>query len=171
MDSARRWKERWEMNGVEHVNRPLTQIAAEHRNLQRRASRLVRAAREPLAEQNFAVVREQLTAEVVELRDLFKGHLAREEAGGYLEEAVARVPRLAHEADSVEQQHPGLLAEMAALIETIKAAKPSPSDWAAISRAVVAFAGKLLAHEAAENHILQEGFNADPALFDIEIGR
>ena len=102
-----------------------------------------------------------------ELRDFMKGHFAKEAAGGYLEEAVVRVPRLAAEADTIEGQHPGLLREINGMLEKMAKAEPTAEAWRN-GDAVAAFAAALLCHETAENRILQQGFNEDPALFDLD---
>jgi hypothetical protein len=144
----------------------LKHIAGEHRDLWFRARRLIELVSEVRNEQAMQSAFTELKSQLVELGDLMQRHLAEEAAGGYLEEAVARVPRLAHEADRIDGQHPSLTREVAALVETTTTTIPSLEAWLQIGAAVERFGRKLLAHEEAENRILQEGFNEDPALFD-----
>jgi iron-sulfur cluster repair protein YtfE (RIC family) len=156
------------MNGAETVAHALAHIAAEHRDLERRATRLFQRVRQRIDEDSLPVSIAGLTLNLQELRDLMKHHFAQEAAGGYLEEAVARVPRLAGAADAVEKQHPELLRDLSALAESVKTAEPSIDAWEQLGVGVAAFTCKLLAHEVEENRILHEGFNEDPALFDLD---
>jgi hypothetical protein len=48
---------------------------------------------------------------------------------------------------------------------------PSVDVWQQIGGAVAQFVSKLLAHVSEESRILQQGFNEDPALFDLEENR
>jgi hypothetical protein len=159
------------MNGTEQPTHGLAHIAAEHRGLERRASQLIQLARRPVEESALPEALATLAMQLRELNDLLKAHIAQETAGGYLEEAVARVPRLAVDADAVERQHPDLLREMAALVERSEKLAPAIDAWTKIGRAIMRFAGKLLAHETEETRILQQGFNEDPALFDLDRNR
>jgi hypothetical protein len=159
------------LSNTDQNTRGLANIVAEHRNLQQRCKQLRQLVSQPREEAGLTAAICELSLQVRELRDLLKLHLVREAAGGYLEEAVARVPRLSPEADAVERQHPELLRELAALIEAVKTARPSLDNWARIGRTVERFVVGLLAHESAENQILQQGFNEDPAIFDLDRDR
>ena len=81
------------------------------------------------------------------------------------------MPRLAKEADEIERQHPSLLLDVAATLAAVRTAKPSPEAWRQVGDAVAHFARRILEHETAEDRILQQGFNADPALFDLSNNR
>jgi hypothetical protein len=162
---------RCDVSGLDQIAHGFGSIIAEHRDLQRRCNQLRQLISQPREEAGLTAAIGELSLQAREMRDLLKLHLMREAAGGYLEEAVARVPRLSPEADAVERQHPELLRELAALIEAVKTAKPSLDDWQRIGRTVERFVVKLLAHESAENQILQQGFNEDPAIFDLDRDR
>jgi hypothetical protein len=159
------------MQGTERPTQRLTHIAAEHRDLGRRARQLFQLVRRPIEESALPTVIAELATHLRDLSELMKHHIAQETAGGYLEEAVARVPRLAGAADAIERQHPDLLRDVAALVDLSDRATPSLDIWKQIGGAVAQFAGKLLAHETEESRILQQGFNEDPALFDLEKNR
>jgi hypothetical protein len=159
------------MNGTEQPTQRLAHIAAEHRGLERRASQLIQLVRRPVEIFALPEALAELAMQLRELNDLLKAHIAQETAGGYLEEAVAQVPRLAAVADAVERQHPDLLREMAVLVARSEKVAPSIDAWTEIGGAVARFAGKLLAHETEESRILQHGFNGDPALFDLDKNR
>ena len=156
------------MNGAETVAHALAHIAAEHRDLEQRATRLFQLVKQRIDEDALPVAMAELTLNLQELRDLMQYHFAQETAGGYLEEAVARLPRLAGAADAVERQHPELLCDSSALLESAKTAQPSIDAWKQLGVGVARFTDELLAHEIEENRILQEGFNEDPALFDLD---
>ena len=159
------------MNGTEQPTQRLVHIAAEHRGLERRASQLFQLVRRSIEESSLPAALAELTTRLGDLRDLLRRHIAQETAGGYLEEAVARVPRLAPYADAIERQHPDLLRDVAALVEISKQLTPSHDSWKRIGDAVAQFAGTLLAHEMEESRILQQGFNGAPALFDLDKNR
>jgi hypothetical protein len=97
------------------------------------------------------------------LRDHLRCHFAQEEAGGFLEESITRVPRLAAAALRVMAEHPALLAELDALMETLDA----PDSAAARDRVAAGcerFMQHMHEHERNENAIVQEGYNEDLGL-------
>jgi hypothetical protein len=93
------------------------------------------------------------------LREQMRLHFAKEAAGGVIEEAVARLPRLAREAAAVEREHPELLQCIDQAIKLAEQAGPSTEEWENVRTSVEAFVVRILAHEAAENLLLQLGFN------------
>ena len=102
-------------------------------------------------------------AALVSLRDHLQSHFVQEEAGGFLEESITRVPRLAAAAQRVMAEHPALLGELDGLIETLGAADSA----AARDRVAVAcerFMHHMHEHERSENAIVQEGYNEDLGL-------
>ena len=102
-------------------------------------------------------------AALATLRDHLRCHFAQEEAGGFLEESITRVPRLSAAAREVVAQHPALLEELDGLIETLDA----PDSAAARDRLAAGcerFMQHLLEHERSENAIVQEGYNEDLGL-------
>jgi hypothetical protein len=156
------------MQGAERATQRLAHIAAEHRDLGRRARQVFQLVRRPVEESALPAALTELATHLRDLSDLMRRHIAQETAGGYLEEAVARVPQLAGAADAIERQHPDLLRDVAALVDASENATPSLATWKQIGGAAATFAGKLLAHETEESRILQQGFNEDPALFDLD---
>jgi hypothetical protein len=171
MADAARPKWRRVMNDAEVVVPALAHIAAEHRDLDRRIKRLWHHVRQPIDENLLPAALAELVLHLQELHDVMNHHFEAEAAGGYLEEAVARVPRLARAADAIEGHHPELLRDVSKLVESAKNAKPSIETWEQMRVVFARFAGKLLAHETVENRILQQGFNGDPALFDLDKDR
>jgi hypothetical protein len=105
-----------------------------------------------------------------QLRDHLREHFAQEESGGFLEESVTRMPRLAKAMDAVVADHPELLAELGRLIEFLEradivAGMPFP-EWERADQALAEFVEHLLAHERNENAVVQEGYNEDLGLMD-----
>ena len=104
-----------------------------------------------------------LRAALESLRDHLRAHFRQEEAGGFLEESIARMPRLSAAVRTVMADHPALLAELDDLI-AILAKADSAAAWDQIAAAAERFAHHLLDHERNENAVVQEGYNEDLGL-------
>lgn len=100
------------------------------------------------------------------LREHLARHFAQEEEGGFLEESLARMPRLAGAAREVLDEHPVLLADLDRLLERLAARDIAPGAWRQAGHAFEAFASRLLAHERNENAVVQQGYNEDLGLAD-----
>lgn len=142
----------------------LGHVLAEHRELfcQMTAVRSAFAERHTLTPDNAAAI----VAAVNGLREHLRVHFEQEETGGFLEESIARMPRLAAAATAIVQQHPALLAELDALIKTLSAEDISAASWEQAKRAYDCFAAHMQAHERSENAVVQEGYNEDLGLLD-----
>jgi iron-sulfur cluster repair protein YtfE (RIC family) len=103
---------------------------------------------------------------LAELREHLEQHFAQEEQGGYLEESLTRMPRLAGAVREVLAEHPALLAALDGLLERLAARDSGGEAWRQAGRDFEAFASRLLAHERNENAVLQEGYNEDLGLAD-----
>ena len=137
-------------------------ILAQHRELhdQLVAARTALGAPSPAARADVVAARVVLRG----LSDYLHRHFAQEEAGGYLEESITRMPRLSPAAKAVLAEHPVLLGELDRLIETVAAADISPLAWQQAGRDFECFADHLTAHERNENAVVQEGYNEDLGL-------
>lgn len=156
------------MSGISRDAQSLLHLASEHREMERRVRQLFRLVEKPLEEIQMPAAALDLHLHLREMRERMKRHFAEEAAGGYLEEAVARMPKLAVDADAVERQHPQLLRDLADLTESAAVIRSSSDAWNQIGIVVRRVAGDVLAHERAENRILQQGFNEDSDLFDLD---
>jgi hypothetical protein len=87
-----------------------------------------------------------------------KQHFAEEEAGGVLEEAASRLPRLAAEADAVEKQHEPLLRQLEQTVRQARGEDGKGSSGRDLADSFARFAYALRVHEAAENRIAEEAF-------------
>jgi len=101
-----------------------------------------------------------------QLRDHLHDHFAQEEEGGFLEEAVSRMPRLSAAVRSILRQHPGLLAELDSLIDTLGSGIDCTVSWSDANHAFDVFSAHMAAHERSENTVVQEGYNEDLGLVE-----
>jgi hemerythrin len=134
-----------------------TKFLADHRELHR----LVKAIEDrltSLAQNAGEPTQSALTDLLADLLVRVKQHFAEEEAGGVLEEAASRLPRLAAEADAVERQHEPLLRQLEQIVQEARGGDGKDSSGRALADAFGRFAHALRAHEAAENGIAEEAF-------------
>lgn len=105
----------------------------------------------------LAAIRDRL----LDLRDHLRDHFEQEEKGGFLEESIARMPRLSGAAREVVAEHPRLLAELDTLLDSLPMRDISREAWDAAIRRFATFTDHLLAHERNENAVVQQGYNED----------
>jgi len=146
----------------------LGHVLAEHRELFTRMQS-VRAALADDLPPTAARFHEIRTA-LADLREHLQAHFEQEERGGFMEESISRMPRLAPAATAILRQHPALLAELDALIERLAGLAGggdiSAEAWARAGRDFEHFATAMQAHERSENTVVQEGYNEDLGLLD-----
>lgn len=87
-------------------------------------------------------------------------HFEQEEEGGYLEEALAAAPRFSHEAAVLVAQHPVMLRQADQALESARSAD-SAARWDKLKNEVKSFIAAMIAHETAENKIVQQALNTD----------
>jgi len=96
------------------------------------------------------------------LLDIFRRqlleHFAFEEENGVLEQAAASAPRFARRIDGLRSQHVELRARIEALVPR---RENDGVGWARLHESFVAFRRTLLAHEQAENDLLQRAYLED----------
>ncbi len=140
----------------------LGHVLAEHRDL----FHLLLSVRSALA--NAGPPTPDRRSEVLDsmhhLRDHLADHFAKEEQGGFLEEAVARIPRLSAAVQSILGQHPLLLANLDRVIEDLEASPADSGAWARTNHDFEAFSARMTAHERSENAVVQSGYNEDLGL-------
>lgn len=98
------------------------------------------------------------------LRCHLRDHFSQEECGGFMEEAVTRIPRLSAAMRSILAQHPALLGELDGVVARLEATPESPDSWTIAARDYENFAAHMTAHERRENAVVQEGYNEDLGL-------
>ena len=139
-------------------------VLAEHRELFQLISQAKSAFNDsgrPLSKR-----REFALATIETLRTHLADHFAQEEEGGFLEEAVTRVPRLGRRMEEILRQHPPLLAELDSLTAALADSHLTAADWKDVAQQFETFVGHLQAHERSENAVVQEGYNEDLGLGD-----
>ncbi|MFM8494234.1 MAG: hypothetical protein ACKOEM_01735 [Planctomycetia bacterium] len=142
----------------------LGHVLAEHRELFTRMQGLKSAFSAPQPATTARAA--DACAALADLREHLRVHFEQEEQGGFLEESIARMPRLAPAAAAIMRQHPALLAELDALIETLARGDISAETWARAGRDFEHFSTTMQAHERSENAVVQEGYNEDLGLLD-----
>jgi len=132
-------------------------VLAEHRRLHG----ILQKARSAIL-QTSGPDRDVTLAHVAQILKQVRGelghHFAEEEAGGCMEEAVSRCPRLAADVKRIEQEHPTLLAEIDRLIATAEDGPADLQNRIALEHGFDELCTELHAHEAAENAVLRAGF-------------
>jgi hypothetical protein len=103
----------------------------------------------------------KLLQDLRHLRKTLQVHFEEEEAGGVLEEAICRLPRLTAEWHVLELQHGGLLDKLDGVIEMVENQGFSGRGAEQIMHCFHAFAEMLYDHEMAETRLLEAGFNVD----------
>lgn len=142
----------------------LGHVLAEHRdlfNLMHSVETVFAASGPPTPERRAAAL-ESLHM----LRDHLADHFTQEERGGFLEEAMTRVPRLSAAVRSIVAQHPALLAELDRVIEELGIVTAGADSWPRAAHAFDAFATHMSAHERSENAVVQDGYNEDLGLVE-----
>ena len=137
------------------------QVRTEHRELHQR----VKQIRDRLAALTIprvsAIASAELRQALVALHEYVGHHFSQEENGGWLEEAVVRLPRLAHELTVLEGQHDPLLRRLNQLIDETPTGESSLSAWKHTADNFDVFVHDLFAHEAHEEKIMQTGLNQE----------
>jgi hypothetical protein len=148
------------MRDYEECRPYIDHLLAEHRRLHR----LIQQARTsivqsggPDGESTFANVAHILR----NLRSELEHHFAEEEAGGCLDEAVSRCPRLAQDARRVEAEHSDILAEVDRLIIQASDCDCHVETRIELQRDFDNLCRQLHAHERAENDLLKQGFGTN----------
>ena len=132
-------------------------ILAQHRELHA----LVAAVRHAFAAQAGLGDAAAIRAGLATLHEHLRAHFHQEEEGGYLEESIARMPRLSAATQAVLDDHPRLLEELARLMEAVSAAEMPAAAWDRADRDYEQFVEHLMEHERNENAVVQEGYNED----------
>jgi hypothetical protein len=137
-------------------------LLAQHRELHD----LLVDARGMLQQPPGEVARADAAARLGALRQHLARHFVQEEQGGFMEESLTRMPRLARAVGRVMAEHPTLLAELDGLLEGLAARDSGGEAWRQAGCDFEAFASRLLAHERNENAVVQEGYNEDLGFAD-----
>jgi hypothetical protein len=152
------------------IDRPdpviLGHLLSEHRELfqQLSALRAMLAAESPPGCERLR----EIVRAVAALRGHLADHFRAEESGGFIEEAVARMPKLGAAATEVLGQHGALLDDLDRMVNRFADVGEAPcaEAWRGMHEAFDAFMRRMQAHERAENAVVQQGYNEDLGLDD-----
>jgi hemerythrin len=92
-----------------------------------------------------------------QLRELLVRHFEQEEDGGCLEQAACCCPRLSKAVSQIAGEHKSLLSQLDALITRARGGLTA-ADISEFLPLLEDFTRHLDAHDAAENHVLEEAF-------------
>ena len=148
------------MRDYEECRPYIDHLLAEHRRLHRLIQQtrdLIIRSGGPDGESSFADVAQVLRR----LRSELEHHFAEEEAGGCLDEAASRCPRLSADARRIEADHPELLADVDRLITQASDCDCHVESRIALQRDFDNLCHELHAHESAENNLLKQGFGTN----------
>jgi hypothetical protein len=144
----------------------LAQLRVEHLGL----NRLLGAIKGLLAERADAEERVATDRAIVTLlADLARElpqHFAHEERGGYFSDVIAVAPRLSKRANELLGDHDDFLRLSSDVLELAKSAGASPEKWSEVQASYAALEARILAHESAENELVQEAFMSDVSAGD-----
>ena len=130
----------------------------------RRLHRLLRAARSSIVHSGGPdgdTVCRDVVRVLRDLRHELAHHFLQEEAGGCLDEAVSRCPKLSADVKRIESQHPELLAAVDRLIAQAQDCDCHVQNQIALHHAFDELCRELDAHEVAENRVLKQGFGTN----------
>src|SRR5262245_45018033 len=134
-------------------------MQAEHRRLDDLIRRTLQAL-QVWEENDDASGTQPLIAGLSAIRQELAQHFAEEEAGGCLEEAVARCPSLSGEAKRIQAEHGRLVDSVDDLIQQCRRTRRrTRRDVRALEQELRAVAHELRRHEEEENQILERGFS------------
>jgi hypothetical protein len=134
-------------------------VEAEHRHFGRMINEIRRAFEAPVHPGNLVAVISDAHAKLSVFSQQMRAHFETEEEGGYMEEAVARLPVLSHNADKLIAEHTVLRAALDGVVKRLDAVGDSIAEWNACRDDFKRFAQQIATHEANENWLLHEGFN------------
>jgi hypothetical protein len=136
----------------------LGHLLGQHRDLH---ARLLALRADFAADATHAPPLDAIRHRLTDLRDHLCDHFDQEEQGGFLEESIARMPRLSAAAREVVAEHPQLLAELDALLADLPVGDIREEVWQVAGHGFATFTDHLLAHERNENAVVQQGYNED----------
>jgi hemerythrin len=123
------------------------------RHMDQEHARLNKELRRLQSEVQSGASRAAILTDLETMRRDLAAHFCEEEGEGCLEEAVSRCPSLAHEVRAIEAEHRQLLEQLDGII----ARQRLPDGISAAD--LESFAAAIDRHEAAEDHVVQHGFN------------
>jgi hypothetical protein len=134
-------------------------VEAEHRHFGRMINEIRQAFEAPVESGNVAAAAAVARDKLAVFNQQMRSHFEMEEDGGYMEEAVARLPVLSHNADKLITEHAILRMAIDHLVKHLDTVGDSAAEWNSCREEFQRFANQIAAHESNENWLLHEGFN------------
>ena len=134
-------------------------VEAEHRQFGRMINEIRHAFEASVEPAGVAAAVAGARDKLTVFNQQMRAHFEMEEDGGYMEEAVARLPVLSHNADKLIAEHGILRMAIDHLINHLETAGDSATTWEACREEFKRFSAQMATHEANENWLLHEGFN------------
>lgn len=155
----------FQVNGNIQANDPFYErVLADHRELCRLLTSLQDSFAE--ADEGSQEACRRLPGLLKDFYSYLEAHFSEEEAGGLLEEAVCRLPRLSKKAMTLERQHAPMLEELRRIVCCLEKGDKLPLNKIDVIARFREFANELRQHERAENHLAAEAFEGEPCEFD-----
>jgi len=140
----------------------LEAIKREHRTIGEQAHQLEKALRETVLQGWPASSIHDLATRLTALERTLRKHFAKEEDGGFLDEAVSTAPQYRAETSRLLHEHPEILARIREMIARSTDELTANSSLSfPFTKSLEATLRQLLMHETHENALLQKAFNLD----------
>jgi hemerythrin-like domain-containing protein len=113
--------------------------------------------------------RQYLLETLENFRDQLATHFALEEAFGYFDDPVDAAPRLSEQAESLRSEHGELFMIICAMVEDaydLLRGAYNAAEFQELAHRFVRFEDAFSDHEARENALIMEAFNADIGVGD-----
>jgi iron-sulfur cluster repair protein YtfE (RIC family) len=156
------------MNCNDFMEPIVMDIVHEHRAIRHRLSELRALVQKPADESIRGQWLAAITRSLSCLDEQLRAHFAQEDDAGVMDEAVLRLPRLGNAMRELKQEHAELLRQVNEMNILAKSVE-SKEQWNMLRDAIEGFVNRMLRHEAAENKLLQQGFNQDFRALDESI--
>lgn len=140
-------------------NRSSSKLLAEHRELMKRVADVVKWWTE--LEQIGIPHYHEMGTRLEALRHHLAEHMAEEEKGGYLAEALEVAPRFSREAEELRLQHAEILQAFDDFIGRLMEKEPPFASWQEVRDEFDTLMNTVRQHERRENAIVQSAFGDD----------
>ena len=104
-------------------------VEAEHPHFGRMINEIRRAFESPVQPSGLVAVIADAHAKLTVFSQQMRAHFETEEEGGYMEEAVARLPVLSHNADKLIAEHAALRAALDGVVKRLDSVGDSIAEW------------------------------------------
>ena len=104
---------------------------------------------------------QSLTDQFIRLRSFLERHFTQEEEGGWLEEAVSRIPQLSPQLRELEAEHQQIIVGLSDVVTKLQTASMEDRLQADLESRIKLILDQIVGHEEREEEILKRGYNDD----------